>query len=115
MSSGESEAAMYAALKAVRVAQEAADNEDESDRDGQLDEYEAQPQPSPQLQRKRKEENPEPSPSPEKVSRKEEPQTPFQSLPPKKLNPDGSFGDPKPKHHSSLPRPLLETERCEAL
>ena len=109
MSSGESEAAMYAALKAVRVAQEAADNEDESDRDGQLDEYEAQPQPSPQLQRKRKEENPEPSPSPEKVSRKEEPQTPFQSLPPKKLNPDGSFGDPKPKHRSSgrIPQPWL--------
>ena len=100
---------MYAALKAVRVAQGAADNEDESDRDGQLDEYEAQPQPSPQLQRKRKEENPEPSPSPEKVSRKEEPQTPFQSLPPKKLNPDGSFGDPKPKHHSSgrIPQPWL--------
>ena len=100
---------MYAALKAVRVAQGAADNEDESDRDGQLDEYEAQPQPSPQLQRKRKEENPEPSPSPEKVSRKEEPQTPFQSLPPKKLNPDGSFGDPKPKHRSSgrIPQPWL--------
>ena len=123
---------MYAALRAIRLSQTeaaaAAADKHEGDGDGVKDLHS---QSSPHVQsysdhktesdiqlesRKRKEENPEPDPTPEKVSRQDDepksteaPSVNIQSLPPKKLNADGSFGDPRPKHQSSgrIPQPWL--------
>ena len=126
---------MYAALRALRAprvdqseAAAAAADKDKHDegRDGVNDIHS---QNSPHVQsysdlknesdlqlesRKRKEENQEPDPIPEKISRQDEEQKleeapSIKNLPPKKLNADGSFGDPKPKHQSSgrIPQPWL--------
>ena len=126
---------MYAALRALRAprvdqseAAAAAADKDKHDegRDGVNDIHS---QNSPHVQsysdlknesdlqlesRKRKEENQEPDPIPEKISRQDEEQRleeapSIKNLPPKKLNADGSFGDPKPKHQSSgrIPQPWL--------
>ena len=117
---------MYAALRATRITQSnaAAAAADKDKHDDVLDGVkELHSQNTPHVKsysdhknesdlqlepRKRKDENPEPHHSPEKVSRVDDEQK-LNNLPPKKLNPDGSFGDPKPKHQSSgrIPQPWL--------
>ena len=105
---------MYAALRNIRsvdqaaaavAADAAADNDDdESEQNNPHHDKcysdllnESQPE------RKRKDDSSEPSSSPGKISKQEE----TKKLPPKKLNPDGWFGDPAPKHQSSgrIPQP----------
>lgn len=105
---------MYAALKAIRVkaaatvAVEADADNDDDESEGikhHHDKYYSDLTDESHPERKRKDDSPEPSSSAEKISKQEE----EKKLPPKKLNADGSFGDPKPKHQSSgrIPQPWL--------
>ena len=103
---------MYAALKSLRVKAAAAvaveadaDNDDESERIKHHDKkYYSDLTNQSHPERKRKNDSPEQSSIAEKISKEEE-----KKLPPKKLNADGSFGDPKPKHQSSgrIPQPWV--------